>query len=52
MGVGGCKDFFQYLFLGECKQERGGGQRIRGGVCADSSEPEVGLEITNREIVT
>ena len=33
---------------------RGGGvgQKIRSGLCADSREPEVGLELTSREITT
>ena len=41
-----------YLFLREreCKQGRGrerGGQRIRSGLCANSSELDVGLQLTN-----
>ena len=28
------------------------GQRIRSRLCADSSEPDVGLELTNCEIMT
>ena len=27
--------------------QRGGGQRIRGRLCADSMEPDMGLELTN-----
>ena len=50
-----------YLFGGERKQgtggERGtgrgtGGQRIRSGLCADSGQPDAGLELTNHENMT
>ena len=43
------------LFISERVQAGKGkreGQRIRSRLCADSSEPDVGLELTNREIVT
>ena len=39
----------------EHKQGRGrarGGQRIRSGLHADSREPDVELELVNREIMT
>ena len=39
----------------EHKWRRGrqrGGQRIQSRLCADSSEPDVGLKLTNREIMT
>ena len=36
---------------GERGRERGG-QRIWSGLCADSSEPDSGLELTNYEIMT
>ena len=52
--------FLSFLF--ERERERGtsasgggaerGGQRIPSRLCADSSEPDVGLELRNREIVT
>ena len=32
--------------------ERGGGQRIPSGLCADSREPDVELKRTNHEIMT
>ena len=36
-----------------CEQGRGrGGERIQSRVCADSNEPDVGLELTNCEIMT
>ena len=50
-----------YLFLREREREstsmswRGagrGGQRIQSGLCADSTEPDAGLELMNCEIVT
>ena len=46
-----------YLFLGECKQGRGrerGTGDLKQALCwqADSSEPEVGLELMNYEIIT
>ena len=52
--------FNVYLFLKEreCTRTGGGGaggggkQRIQSGLCADSSEPDVGLELMNREIMT
>ena len=44
------------MFIFEREQagegQREGGQRIRSGFCADSGEPYVGLELTNREIKT
>ena len=43
-----------YSFLSAHKQggaERGG-QRTQSGLCADSSKPDVGLEVTDPEIVT
>ena len=42
-------------FLLESKQGRGRereGQRIQSRLCSDSTEPDVGLELTNCEIVT
>ena len=37
----------------ESKRGRGGeGQRLRSRLCADSTEPDEGLELTNREIMT
>ena len=33
-------------------QRERGRQRIQSGLCADSREPDVGLELTNREIMT
>ena len=44
-----------YLFLRKHKQERGrerGRQRIQSGLRVDSREPNVGLELKNREIMT
>ena len=43
-----------YLFL---RKSGGGGreregQRIQSGLCADSRQPDVGLELTNHEITT
>ena len=35
--------------VGEGKK---GGQRIQSRICADSSEPNVGLELTNHKIMT
>ena len=53
---------FMYLFLkyfcfilGKAQAGEGqgkGGQRIQSGLCADGSEPDGGLELTNREIAT
>ena len=47
------------MFIFERERERmqaGEGQReedrIRSRLCADSSEPNVGLELTNQEIMT
>ena len=43
-----------YIFLREHSRgeaERGG-NRIRSGLCTDSSEPDVGLELMNWEIMT
>ena len=36
---------------GDSSRERGG-QRIWSGVCADSREPDMGLELSNAEIMT
>ena len=38
----------------ECKEGRGlgGRQRIPSRLCADSREPDAGLELTNRETMT
>ena len=49
--------FFVYLFLQQSGHEWGrgrerGAQRIRSGLCADSREPDVGLELTDRWITT
>ena len=46
---------FQSLFIvreRERETSRGGAERIRSGLCADSREPDAGLELTNREMVT
>ena len=41
------------IYLGVGGAERGGGgQRIQRRLNADSSEPDVGLELTNLEILT
>ena len=34
------------------RQREREGQKIPSTLCADSSEPNVGLELTNREIMT
>ena len=51
--------FFKCLFIfeGESESEQGRGrekgrQRIQSGLCTDSGEPDAGLELMNREIVT
>ena len=44
-----------HLFLRESTSKGGaerGGQRIWSRLCADSSEPDVGLELTNCEVTT
>ena len=44
-----------YLFLGGCKLEKGrerGTEGIGSGLGADSSEPDVGPELTDQEIMT
>ena len=38
--------------VGQGKRGAGGGQRIQRGLCADSRQPDMGLELTNREIMT
>ena len=44
--------FFLSLFIClEGENEQGMGSR-RGGLCADSSEPDVGLELTKYKIMT
>ena len=45
------------FYVSERERERGrgrerGGQRICSRLCAESREPDVGLELTNREIMT
>ena len=42
------------LFLREHKRQGAtrGGQRIRSELCADSSEPDVDLELMNHKIMT
>ena len=49
--------FFKCLFIFERERESKGaaerrGQRIRGGLCTDSREPDAGLELTNHEMAT
>ena len=49
--------FSVFIFKRESvhRRERGGTRRGRGseaGLCADSSKPDAGLELTNWEIVT
>ena len=47
--------FFFLMFIFERVSREGaerGRQRIWGGLCTDSKEPDVGLELTHREIVT
>ena len=41
----------EHVRVGEGQKERGG-QRIQGGLYIDSREPDVGLELTNYEIIT
>ena len=41
-----------YLFLRDHKWGRGREDPAGGGFCTDSSEPDVGLELMNHEIVT
>ena len=49
-----------YLFLRESTSGEGaerrsrerGGQRIQSSLCADSRQPDMGLKLTNREIIT
>ena len=55
----GKKIIYMFLFIFEresvCEQGRGrerGRQRIQSRLCADSNEPDVGLRLTNREIMT
>ena len=38
------------VLAGEGQRQRGTG--IRSGLCTDSREPDAGLELTNREIMT
>ena len=48
--------FFLSLFIyferDRDSMSRGGAERERGRICAISSEPDVGLELTNQEIMT
>ena len=53
--------FYVYLFLRKRERETAGkggaerewgAQRIRSRLCADSSKPEAGLELTNRKLTT
>ena len=48
--------FYVYLFLREGARagevQREGGQKVQSGLCADSREPDVGLELMNHEIMT
>ena len=48
-----------FIYLKERERERerestsrGGAERIPSRLCADSREPEAGLELTNTEIMT
>ena len=56
-------DFFFFFYVYICEREsrhvhasRDGpereGQSFQSGLCADSRQPDVGLELTNREIMT
>ena len=43
------------LFLRQRRRGVGakrGGQKIQSGLCTDSSKPDMGLELTNHEIMT
>ena len=54
--VGGVLFCFSKFIYCEREREReasrGGAERIRSGLWADSREPDAGLELTNREMVT
>ena len=44
-----------FIYFGEREEGEGavrGGQRIRRGFCADTTEPDAGLEPVNRKIMT
>ena len=44
-----------FIFERERESRRGGereGDRVRSSLCADSREPDVGLELTHGEILT
>ena len=50
-----CSPSHFILFLRESDNREGaerGGQMIQSRLCADSSEPDVGLELTNCEMMT
>ena len=43
---------FMYFKREQAAEGQRGGHRIRSRLCADSREPNVGLKLTNHEIVT
>ena len=44
--------FLMFIYFWESGRTEGEGQRIQSGLCADSKEPDVGLKLTNCEIMT
>ena len=46
------KIFFKFIYFERQREWGRGRERIPGGLHAVSAEPDAGLELTNREIIT